>query len=116
MLSKPLDSSRTLNGPLDSSSRSTYCMFVNTIFPSDEYLCSQFKSYFNQDFSESIADDKKNLSVQDKHALKTFEESVQLVNGHYQIAIPWKEGQPCMPKNRQVAEKCLEYLQRRLIY
>ena len=105
----------TLNGPLDYSNRRAYCMFVNTISPSDEYLCSQLKSYFNQDFRVSIADDTKKLSVQDKHALKTFEESVQLVNGHYQIAIPWKEGQPCMPNNRQVAEKRLGYLQRRLL-
>ena len=41
----------TLNGPLDSSNRSYFCMFVNTISPSDDYLCSQLKSYFNQDLA-----------------------------------------------------------------
>eukprot|EP00112_Aurelia_sp_Birch-Aquarium-sp1_P012064 Seg2533.1 transcript_id=Seg2533.1/GoldUCD/mRNA.D3Y31 product="hypothetical protein" protein_id=Seg2533.1/GoldUCD/D3Y31 len=66
-------------------------------------------------FNESLADDGKMMSVQDKHALEIFEESAQLVNGHYQIAIPWKQGQPCMPNNRRIAEQRLGHLKRRLV-
>lgn len=105
----------TLNGPLDRSNRSKYCFFMNATSSSDEILSNQLKHYFNQDFNESLADDGKMMSVQDKRALEIFEESAQLVNGHYQIAIPWKQGQPCMPNNRRIAEQRLRHLKRRLV-
>ena len=105
----------TLNGPLNRSSRSKYCFFMNAKSSSDEFLSNQLKNYFNQDFNESLADERKMMSVQDKRALKIFEESAHLVNGHYQIAIPCKQGQPCMPNNRRLAEQRLGHLKRRLI-
>ena len=105
----------TLNGPLNRSSRGKYCFFMNATSSSDEFLSNQLKNYFNQDFNESLADDGKMMSVQDKRALKIFEESAHLVNGHYQIAILWKQGQPCMPNNRRLAEQRLGHLKRRLI-
>ena len=54
------------------------------------------------------------MSVEDKRALQIFEKSAQLVKGHYQIAIPWRQNQPCMPNNRKIAEQRLRYLKRRL--
>ena len=55
------------------------------------------------------------MSVEDKSALKIFEESAMLVKGHYQVAIPWRQDQPCMPNNRRIAEQRLKYLKRRLV-
>ena len=88
---------------------------MNATSSSDEFLSNQLKSYFNQDFNESLADDGKMMSVQDMHALKIFEASAHLVNSHYQIAIPWKQGQQCMPNNGRLAEPRLAHLKRRLI-
>ena len=38
----------------------------------------------------------------------------KLVNGHYQLAIPWRDIQPCLPNNRSVAEHRLKHLKRKL--
>ena len=54
------------------------------------------------------------MSVEDKRAMSVFEESVQIVDGHYQVAIPWKNPSPCLPNNRVMAEHRLQHLKRRL--
>ena len=54
------------------------------------------------------------MSANDKKALKIFEESAKLYDGHYVLAILWKNPQPCLPNNRSVAESRLTYLRRKL--
>ena len=44
-----------------------------------------------------------------------MEKSVVKVDGHYQIALPWKSESAKLPNNRAVAEKRLGYLRNRLI-
>ena len=44
----------------------------------------------NFEFSESVSEAVSTMSRQDKQALNIYEESARLVDGHYQIAIPWK--------------------------
>jgi len=104
----------TLNGPLNRCSEDQHCFFTSATTSSDELLSIQLKRYFNQEFNESIAVAGKNMSVEDKRALQIFEKSAQLVKGHYQIAIPWRQNQPCMPNNRKIAGQRLRYLKRRL--
>ena len=43
-----------------------------------------------------------------------MENSVKLVDGHYQIALPWRYGIPNLPNNRSMAEQRLKSLQWRL--
>ena len=43
-----------------------------------------------------------------------FEDTVKFVNGHYHLAIPWRNSQPCLPNNRSIAEHRLTYLKRKL--
>jgi hypothetical protein len=40
--------------------------------------------------------------------------SAKLENGHYEIALPWKQSSPDMPNNRLIAERRLELLKKRL--
>ena len=54
------------------------------------------------------------MSVEDKRALSVFEDSVQLIEGHYQISIPWKNKNPNLPNNRSMAERRLGYLKKKL--
>jgi len=55
------------------------------------------------------------MSLEDKSALETMTSSVQLVDGHYQIGLPWKQKIPYLPNNRSLAEQRLNLLRRRLL-
>ena len=45
-------------------------------------------------FGGSISDHKTAMSVQDKKALQILEASAELVDGHYQVGLPWKHNPP----------------------
>ena len=62
-------------------------------------LSEQLKRYFSYDFSKSFVDGKKMMSVEDKKALLILEDSVQLIEGHCQISIPWTNENPNLPNN-----------------
>ena len=79
------------------------CLFAQTAV--SDALSEQLKRYFSYDFNESLVDSKKMMSVEDKKALSVFEDSVQLIEGHYQISIPWKNKNPNLPNNRSMAER-----------
>ena len=53
-------------------------------------------------------------SVEDKRALHVMEESVKLVDGHFQVALPWRKDPPGIPNNKPMAEKRLRSLKNRL--
>ena len=80
----------TLNGPLGLTEAAVaQCCMANTNQTSD-LLSEQLRKYFNHEFDDCISDDKKLMSANDKKALKIFEESAKLCDGHYVLAIPWK--------------------------
>ena len=54
------------------------------------------------------------MSHDDKWALPNQEESVRLVDGRYEIAIPWKENPPDL-HNKPLAEHRLRHLKKKLI-
>ena len=69
---------------------------------------------YNAEFSESSASSKEVMSIEDRRALAIMERTVQMVDGHYQLSLPWKYDNPCLPNNRPMAEKRLNLLKRRL--
>ena len=77
-----------------------------------DLLSEQLRKNFNHEFDDCISDDKKLMSANDKKALKIFEESAKLYDGHNVLAIPWKNPQPFFTNNRSVAESRLTYLRR----
>ena len=105
----------TLNGPLQRNEmKSKQCYLLN-VMCSDNSLNEQLHQYFNQDFNECLADDRKMMSLEDRKALLVYEESALVVNHHYQIAIPWRSQKPCLPNNRAMTEHPLKHLRRRLV-
>jgi hypothetical protein len=54
------------------------------------------------------------MSQNDKKALKIMEDSIKLVDGHYVIALPWKNYPPQLQNNQSLAEQRLNSLKRRL--
>ena len=69
----------------------------------------------NLEFSESVSEAVSTMSRQDKQALNTYEESVRLVDGHYEISIPWKCYSPDLPNNKPLAEHRVKLLRKRLL-
>ena len=98
----------TLNGPLGRRGRSEV-RDVNFL-RADEVLSQQFNLFMNLEFSESVSEEASTMSRQDKQALATYEASAHLVDGHYEIAIPWKLRPPDLPNSRPLAEHRLKLL------
>ena len=85
---------------------------VNFIKQNDELLHRQVERMFAMDFSESIKGSKEALSLEDKRALDIMETSAKKVEGHYQLALPWRHHPPRLPNNRILTERRLNLLKK----
>ena len=77
-------------------------------------LNQQFESFCNMEFNDSIYDPKTSLSQNDRKAIKIMEASVKHKDGHYEIALPWKNYPPCLEDNKRLTEHRLSLLKKRL--
>ena len=67
------------------------------------------------EFNDSLLDNTKEMSLDDKRALEIMESSAVHKEGHYEIALPWRYSPSCLPNNRVLAEHRLKLLRRRLV-
>ena len=102
----------TLNGPLGIPNSSNHT--ANRI-QSHANLNLQFERFCEMEFNDSQFSTEKGMSQEDKRALTIMEESAELRDGHYEIALPWKVFPPELPNNKIVAEHRLGLLKKRLI-
>ena len=101
----------SLCGPLISEGKHSASLnFISTDYQLDEALERFWKIEDNV-----ISGAKKELSVDDKRALQIIDETTRFVNGHYEVGLPWKDADPKLPDNRNMAERRLEMLKRRLL-
>ncbi|XP_031425669.1 uncharacterized protein LOC116220856 [Clupea harengus] len=100
-----------VNGPLRSETGSAKSVTVNRISVArlEELLISQY----NQDFSEVASEETTEVSIEDKGFLKMANEAV-LNDGHYNLKLPFRKADVCMPNNRQIAEQRLQSLRRKM--
>ena len=105
----------TLNGPLGRYGKEHKQCYLIPSCENDDMLEKQFKQYINSDLFESTAENCKAMSMEDKKALAVLEDTAKLVHGHYQLAIPWRDVQPCLPNNRSMGEHRLKHLKRKLL-
>ena len=54
-------------------------------------------------------------SKEDRDAYEVMRNSVQLMNGHYQLPLFWKLNAVCLPNNLSLAQRRLCYLRKRLL-
>lgn len=66
------------------------------------------------DSNKLLLEQTKGLSVNDRKVLSLWEETISHMDGHYQMAIPFKERPPKLANNRAMAESRLQSLGRRL--
>ena len=73
----------------------------------------QLNKMWNADFLDVKPMDPV-MSVDDKTALKSMKDSVKLVDGKYQLGIPWRmDPETSLPNNCSMAESRLRMLKRR---
>ena len=65
-----------------------------------ERLSVQIERMYNAEFTETTASSKEMMSIEDRRALAIMESTVQMIDGHYQLSLPWKYENPCLPNNR----------------
>ena len=87
---------------------------VNFLSGGQEPLSVQIERMYNADFTETTVSSKEMMSIEDRRALAIMESTVQMVDGHYQLSLPWKYENPSLPNNRAMAVKRLDLLKRRL--
>ena len=102
----------TLIGPLSSTNHRVAS--VNFLSGGLEPLSVQIERMYNADFRETTVSSKEMMSSEDRRALAIMESTVQIVDGHYQLSLPWKYENPNLPNNRAMALKRLDLLKRRL--
>ena len=94
----------TVNGPLNDG-RNERIVISNFIMSED--------GLFEENHDPKLSPTRA-MSVNDRKALKTWDESLRVVNGHYQLDVPFKQLPPDLPDNKFVAEKRFQHLQRRI--
>ena len=103
----------TLNGPLGrhglAKKGQVHCV------QSDVLLSKQFNQFMNLEFVDSLACDGLSMSRNDKRVMSQYDDSVHLVDGHYEIAIPWRASPPSLPNDKPLAEHRLRLLRKRLL-
>ena len=75
----------------------------------------QLERFWKIDNAGLIPDCKVSMSVEDKRALAVMESSAKLVDGDYQLALPWREPAPKLPNNRIMADRRLQLLKKRFL-
>ena len=100
-----------INGPLGRNGNATR---TTNFIRRDAELDHMFQRFCNMEFSDSLLDSKREISLDDKRALEIMESSAVLKEGHYEIALPWRYSPSSLPNNRVLAEHRLKLLRRRL--
>ena len=102
-----------INGPLGSNSKERKC--TANLIRTDHELNEQFKNFCNREFSECIAESELGPSQDDQRAIAIMKKSVKLKDNHYEISLPRRDNQPCLPNSRPMALHRLGLLKKRFL-
>ena len=83
---------------------------LSNLARADESLDVQVEQFWKIKTSETLGNSLPQFSVDDKRAVDIWEQSVEVVEGHYQLDIPFKSELPNLPDNGSGAEKRLQSL------
>jgi len=100
-----------LNGPMrDFGNGEISSHFVHV----DQRLDALVERFWKMERCESLADDQCEMSREDKRTIKIWDDSAKVVEGHYELNIPFKTKPPRLDNNYSVAEHRFQSLSRRL--
>ncbi len=68
---------------------------------------------YNHDFPEKYAEERNEMSLEDCRFMQVMDSSAEIVNGRYQLPLPFKRDNPMMPNNLHLAEQRILCLKRK---
>ena len=98
-----------VRGPSDR--KQSACPSVNFL---QTDVLQNLEKLWKTDFSDNIDNDETGWSVEDKRAAQIMSDSIKLRDGHYEMALPWKDESFVPPDNKSLANARLDQLKRRL--
>ena len=99
---------------LGGSSARQACRGVQVnLISGDVSLSHQLEEFWKIELYGTTLGVSKAMSVEDRRALKQIDYSICKVDGHYQMALLWKDDNPALPYNRALAKARLQHLKRR---
>ena len=102
----------SLLGPSLSLSSNQNCI-VNFVKHHDKTVEQQIQTIWSTDFAIGIIVLDMPFSCEDHLMYKLLQDSVKLVNGRFQLPVPWRSGVTSLPNNRSVALNRLMCLKKR---
>ena len=87
-----------VNGPLGchGNRSKTSCFFIKA----DPQLYQMVEEFYSREYSESIANDKTEMSQEEMRFMQNAKETVRLENSRYQISLPFKDCDILGPNNK----------------
>lgn len=98
-----------VNGPLRSGNDNAVNANRISVVKIEELLISQY----NQDFNEKTSEEKLEMSREDVKFMNIMDKSVKLKEGHYCLDLPFRNDNPTMPNNRNIALQRLQNLKKK---
>ncbi|XP_071804851.1 uncharacterized protein [Asterias amurensis] len=95
-------------------SMSSVCNFVHAASHDEVALEAQIERFWKLDTAHALAGSHPRMCINDKRVIDVWDRTLTVVDGHYQIDIPFKLYPPQLPDNRSLADKRLQSLGRRL--
>ena len=80
---------------------------------SPEQSCNQLLDILSSDFQDLGLPEKPYPSIEDKRATEILNKTVKKVVNHYSVGLLWKENNPQLPNNRDMALQRLQGMKKR---
>ena len=90
--------------------------FARTYFASDQVTMEDVNVVLRQfwEIDSGRVESVPTLTVEDKMIVEKVKKSIKFIDGHYQVAIPWKEDILSLPDNCKLAFQRLQNLEKHL--
>ena len=103
----------TVYGPMgEPNSDGVHINFVKS--DHEELLSRHLEDLYNAEFRDTLVDVEDSLSFEDRKAKQIMDESAVLIDGHYQLKLPFRNRPPRFPDSLPVAKKTLYWLKKKM--
>ena len=83
---------------------------VNHVSSEDVLPSQELEEFWQIESCGTVREKCDLMSVKNRKALKIIDTSIPIVDGHYQMGLPWRQKDPHLPFNRTLAKSRLQAL------
>ena len=102
----------TVHGPIGETVKDR--VHINFTRTGQDSLSVQLEHMYDEEFVEADANAEEGMSVEDRKAQELMDQSATLVNGHYQLKLPFRQEKPDLPESLSTATSRLSWLERKM--